>query len=70
MIHKVGRKGKYVEIPIGWDVVTTGLIQKGDMYCNVETYVWEHCDADDFNTPVAWIDLCIRVNPKYKESLA
>jgi hypothetical protein len=64
-IVKIGDKGKHVQIPEGWEKVTSGVCQAGDKYCDVQHFCFTDCEDDfDIGEPYDFFDCLIRRKPE------
>jgi len=59
-IIKVGPKHRHVEIPQGYVRVLNGVAQNGDRFCNLQTFGFNLCEADDLGMAFDTFDLLIR----------
>mgnify|MGYP007077418707 CR=1 FL=1 len=57
---KVGRKGRHLPIPEGWELITHGEMQAGDLVANIVDVHWEPVDAEDPGLPWNVYDFLIR----------
>lgn len=58
--YKVGPRGRLVEIPEGWVVVTRGACKKGDKFACTVTAKFILCEEDDVGMEHDTFDLLIR----------
>lgn len=48
---KVGEKGRHMTIPEGWELVTSGPIEKGDKIADIVRHVWDAAEDE------GWVDI-------------
>jgi hypothetical protein len=58
-IVQVGPKGRHLEIPKGFSVVT-GPMNDGDLVANIRTVKWERIDEEDVGIDSSIYDFVIR----------
>lgn len=64
-VLKIGTKGRHVELPDGWYIVTSGFVKPLDMFIDAhsaQTGVvrWVHVEADEIGEPVSEFAAVIR----------
>jgi hypothetical protein len=57
---KLGHKGKHVQVPEGYRLVTQGVCQAGDMFGNNLSMCWSIVESDDIGLPFETFDALIR----------
>ncbi len=57
---RVGKRRKVLPIPEGWEIVTSGMVQKGDRFAHLSNFVWSDVEPDDLELLVGHFDTVIR----------